>query len=629
MGKKHKRGSQSSHAGLQRDASNTSSNNLSPKTPATRHSAGSGSFLSDPGFGEPSPEKELRKDINNLRITETSGGVQLPGLPFKTFKNETLITPNGEPTVLPATSPTEAASAISRLSAASLSFVPVTPSPKPITKPIYHAEPAGLPTPPTPGYEKIQNLLQDIRGSPSHGYGGHAARCHGGYFPGNNGGYSGHSRSQGGHAQQSHCHAQLAGNNGRYPTPPGHIGGLSRTHTPSPGPSPVHSYDSVPRGPRNPVMLAAQPARHVQTLGRRPLGEFLARKDRGKKDILVTADGITRNHVRITERQLPNGIPYQSFHDDFDSSKYNFVEEFRAMTADEKEGFLTKNSIDILVQMKAPEERTGLATTEPGAKIEELKGKKGKSKNRNRSRITDVEDSNESMEFKVLNVANEASDVPGKPFASVASKSEVSSLDVLKTLGPEVSFYAKRLTVTLAFPPSKNPANLAPMLGAGPVAQFTITPPAGPAQNSSNFILLKTLVDYIHTFKSLHNLSIILRVPATQRMPFTMRQLYHVLPFYDLGFTDWDIKYLPDNLSVPAKVQGWAVGQLDRERNKIIAERLRKVEEAVFVRGSVMPGISNENLNAAAACFNNTVASISTSSGARRSRGSRSSRASQ
>lgn len=101
-----------------------------------------------------------------------------------------------------------------------------------------------------------------------------------------------------------------------------------------------------------------------------------------------------------------------------------------------------------------------------------------------------------------------------------------------------------------------------------------------------------------------------------------MPQLHHVLPFYDLGFTDWDIKYLPENLSVPAKVQGWAVGQLDRERNKIIAERLRKVEEAVFVRGSVMPGISNANLDAAAADFNSAGAA----SGARGSRSSGASR---
>ncbi|PVH74353.1 hypothetical protein DL98DRAFT_604628 [Cadophora sp. DSE1049] len=625
MGKKHNRGSQSSTAGLQRVISNTSSTNLSPKTPAARHKAGSGSFRSGSSFGQPSPEKELSKIIENLNITNTSRVVQLPGLPFKSFKNGTLITNNGEPTVRPAMAPLPAALTISRLSAASPSFVPVTPSPKPFAKPIHNPRPVGLPTPPTPGYEKIQNLLQDIRSSPTHAYGGQSVGHNDGYYAGHNGAYSVYSGGQAGYAQQSHGQAQFAGAIGRYPTPPGAIGGMSRTHTPSPGPSSVHSYNSVPRGPRNPGTFAVQPARQVQTLAQRPTREFLARKDRGKKDILVTADGITRNHIRIIERQLPNGIPYQSFHDDFDAPKYNFVENFKAMTPEEKESFLAKNFIDILVHMKSAEEENVLAAAEPGGKLGESKGKKGRGKNK--SKAKEAKDTMEALEVKGANAAKDAS---GESVAStVVAKREVTSLDVLESLGPELVSYAKRLTATLAFPPSNNPADLVPMSGAGPVAQLSITPPAGPAQTSSNFIFLKKLVDYIHTFKNLSNLSIILRVPANQRMPFTMPQLHHVLPFYDLGFTDWDIKYLPENLSVPAKVQGWAVGQLDRERNKIIAERLRKVEEAVFVRGSVMPGISNENLDAAAADFNSAGTSGSGASGTRASRNSRDSRASR
>lgn len=408
MGKKHKRGSQSFGANLHRVTSNTSSTNVSPKTPAARHEAGSGSFRSGASSGQPSPEKELSKGIGNLNINKTSQGVQLPGLPFRSFKNGTLITHNGEPTVLPVTAPLSAAATISRLSAASPSFVPVTPSPRQFGKPIYNPRPTGLPTPPTPGLQKLHNLLQDMRSSPNHGYGGYAAGYNDGYYTCNNNGYSGHSGVYAGYAQQNHGPTQFAGAIARYPTPPGPVGGVSRIHTPSPGPSSVHSYDSVPRGPRNPGTFAIQPAHQVQTHSQRPTREFLARKDRGKKDILVTADGITRNHVRIIERQFPNGIPYQSYHEDFDPSKYNFAEDFKAMTVEEKENFLAKNFIDILVQIKSVEEQNDLAATELGDKTGEPKAKKGKGKNK--SKVKEAKDVKETMEVKDVSVGNDAKD---------------------------------------------------------------------------------------------------------------------------------------------------------------------------------------------------------------------------
>ncbi|KAG4438311.1 hypothetical protein IFR05_006198 [Cadophora sp. M221] len=602
MGSKAKRDSLSSTTARERVNSNTSgTSNLSPKTPAAHLKSGSGSFCSGS-----SPEKELSKSVEKLVITTSSGGVQLPGLPFKSFKNGTLITHNGEPTVHPAMNPLPAAWSISRLSAASHSFVPTTPSPKPLVN-NEHVSHVGLPTPPTASYEKVRNLLHDIRSSPTQASGGHVVgRAEGqnnGFYGGYNGGYHGGVHGHGGYVQQNHYQGHFAGPIGCYPTPPGAIGSMTQVHTPSPGPSAAHSYDSVPRGPRNPGTLAVQPPRQVSTMAQRPTREFLARKDRGKKDILVTAEGITRNHVRIVERQLANGIPYQSLHYDFDAPKYDFVEVFKAMSAQEKEDCLAKNFIDIEVQIKTLEEEVELVNVQPGAKTEESKGKKGKGKGKSKAK-------------EAVAVTEEAVK------STVVTKREVTPLDVLQSLGTDVVTYTKRLTVTLVFPQSNSPADPNPMSGAGPVAQLSITPPAGPAQTSSDFVFLKKLVDYIHTFTNLSHLSIILRIPASQRMPFTMPQLHHVLPFYDLGFTDWDIKYLPENLSVPAKVQGWAVGQLDRERNKIIAERLRKVEEAVFVRGSVMPGISNENLDAAAAGFNSAGAS----SGVRGSRDSRASR---
>ncbi|CZT02113.1 uncharacterized protein RCO7_11069 [Rhynchosporium graminicola] len=575
--------------------------NISPKTTAPKR--GSGSLKVNFTPGKTSPLRDTSKVTNDTRV------VQLPGLPFKSFMNGTLITSNGEPTVRPAMEPLPVAPKISKLSATTPNFVPTTPSPKPFHMAGHDPRQFGMMTPPTGAYDNVQNLTPDMRASSS-GYGRYAA----GNFDGHNGGYNGgYNDVCDGGAQQNHGQAHFSGAIGSYPTPPGFAGIVVPQYASSPGPSSVHSYDSVPNGPRNPGNYAVQPPRQVQTIAQRPTREFIARKDRSKKDIIVTADGLTRNHVRIIERQLPNGTPYQSFHYEFDAPEYNVAKLYEEMSVKQKEDFLAKNFLDIQVDIKSSGEEAESFVENTGGNTEVANVKKkrthaGKAKN------------------KAQAVMHAAKVQEETATSTAVEKREFTSLDVLKSLGPEIVTCSKRMAVTLVFPPSNKPIDPNAISSAGPVAQFSLTPPSGPSLTSPDFLYIKDLVDYIHTFKALTHLSIVLKIPASQRMPFTMPQLYHVLPFYDLGFTDWDIKYLPDNLSIPAKVQGWAVGQLDRERNKIIAERLRKVEEAVFVRGSVMPGISNDNLDAAAKDFNTAVAVAGAPQGPRHPRAARGSR---
>tara|TARA_R110002060_G_scaffold65217_2_gene74229 strand:- start:466 stop:960 length:495 start_codon:yes stop_codon:yes gene_type:complete len=121
--------------------------------------------------------------------------------------------------------------------------------------------------------------------------------------------------------------------------------------------------------------------------------------------------------VRIIERQLPNGIPYQSYREDFEPPKYNFVEDFKAMTVEEKKIFLAKNLIDVLVQIKSVEEQNELAATELGGKTGEAKAKKGKGKNK--SKVKEAKDIKETMEVKDLSVENDAKDASEDALASI------------------------------------------------------------------------------------------------------------------------------------------------------------------------------------------------------------------
>jgi hypothetical protein len=74
--------------------------------------------------------------------------------------------------------------------------------------------------------------------------------------------------------------------------------------------------------------------------------------------------------------------------------------------------------------------------------------------------------------------------------------------------------------------------------------------------------------------------------------PISIPQLTLVLPFYDLGFTDWKISYQTEFFTtvVPIRDHDYPLKWLDRERNKILRERERKLENAVFVRRSGFQG---------------------------------------
>lgn len=136
---------------------------------------------------------------------------------------------------------------------------------------------------------------------------------------------------------------------------------------------------------------------------------------------------------------------------------------------------------------------------------------------------------------------------------------------------PDFTYNVKKLQVNLIFPtdPSSTPIE----------EQIHLAPVSGPNFNSACFKAVKRLVTYINEkFRSINALVILLRVPSNGRMPFTLPQLYHVLPFYDLRFKDWIIKYQQGNLQ-EIIVEGWPISKLDRERGRYLNKRAKDYKE--------------------------------------------------
>lgn len=445
MGKKDRRDGNTSISSLKRNDSLSTTSSISPKT--TPHKRGTfGSFTSALKMSGP-PTKPV-KDLNTAVSNVSLGHATTPGRPdlcFKSLRTGTLKKKNGEPTTAFIEPFPPAKKSV--LSATVPSFVPKTPSPLNTPANAKIVSSYGLPTPQTPEFMRVQNLLQDLRSSPAGGYGG--------YGGGNYG--QGHSHPQ----AQIDSHAEVQGQYqqpiAQYPSPPrSYRHGIATSHTPLPTTYPASSYAFPPTTPPQPQAI---PSSYTQALWHYTPRVFIAKKHKSKADILITATGVMRNAVRVIERRLANGHPYQTSYDEYNSETYDFMAEWKGMTEKEKKEFLGKNTVDITVRLKAPEEEREMeqraATLE---KMGESKGKgrgQGKWKEKEQSSSTDVENAAEVQE------------------------KETTVIDTWKALGPEFAALVKRMTITLAFPPLPAIADTPISSGAGTIRQMRVPPPTG------------------------------------------------------------------------------------------------------------------------------------------------------
>ncbi|QSZ33760.1 hypothetical protein DSL72_005331 [Monilinia vaccinii-corymbosi] len=258
--------------------------------------------------------------------------------------------------------------------------------------------------------------------------------------------------------------------------------------------------------------------------GPRPLKPRFGRSDKKKKDIIITQFGIIRNIARITECFTDNGFPYKHVCDDeFRPEVYDVADIVRKMPLEERKEFWSKNWIDIEVDLRSDEEIFGI---------------------------------------------NPQADGP-----ELAPRDYDTLLHYIDYLGPDFAAHAKYIFVSIMFPSIPD------------ADQSKVDLSVLHSQHTPEFQHLERLVAKLQPFPNIKRFEIILQTPSNSKKPLSIPQLNLILPFYDLGFTDWNIKWKTGFMTKPEPVGGWPIHYLDKERNRILWERER-VKNAVFVRKS-------------------------------------------
>jgi hypothetical protein len=260
---------------------------------------------------------------------------------------------------------------------------------------------------------------------------------------------------------------------------------------------------------------------------------FLTRADKSKKDIIITSSSITHNIVRITEKQLPTGFPYQHRSEEFNPEKYNVVDVVSKMDIKERKDFWEKNWIEIIVDL---------------------------------DEFTDASDSS-----KVENKSQ-----------GLVVKKQNPIVAMMDKFGPEFYEYAHTVFITICIPASMSTSDA--NTNKTTTASFTKA-----QQESGPFQAIQSLVTALHQFTQLTHLSIILRTPSNARTPLSLSQLNLALPFYELAFTDWDLRWQTSYMSRSEQVRGWPITYLDKERQKMDRMAEMELQEVVFRRVSRAP----------------------------------------
>ncbi|ESZ89716.1 hypothetical protein SBOR_9899 [Sclerotinia borealis F-4128] len=249
------------------------------------------------------------------------------------------------------------------------------------------------------------------------------------------------------------------------------------------------------------------------------------RADKKKKDIIISQFGVIRNLARITDRFTENGFLYKhACADEFQPAVYDVADVVSKMLAKEREEFWAKNWIEIEVDFRSEEEMININAQEVNGQEKPPKG------------------------YHTL-------------------------LNYIDYLGPDFLAHAKYIFVSIMFPSISD------------ADQSKVNSSVLHCQQTLEFQHIEKLVAKLQHFPAIKRLDVILQTPSNTKKPLSIPQLNLVLPFYDLGFTEWNIKWKTSFMTKAEPVGGWPVHYLDKERNRLLRERER-VKNAVFVTKS-------------------------------------------
>ncbi|CZR57338.1 uncharacterized protein PAC_07227 [Phialocephala subalpina] len=213
-------------------------------------------------------------------------------------------------------------------------------------------------------------------------------------------------------------------------------------------------------------------------------------------DITICATRVLRNEVNITKTTYTTGYVKRIKLCSYAPEVYNFVEEFAAMTVEEKKSYLENRWVEVVVEI--PEIVAGVKGSDSGNSI------------------------------------------------------STNALDQLAALGPEFDESVKNLVVRVKLPHLSNLALTTPLL----------------LTTSLGYTLIKKVVAKVRKFHTLKKMDVLLQLCHTFNRGLDELQLGFILPFYELAFTRWSLKYSVPGMYQPDRVSKEDLGQLQRLNKK-------------------------------------------------------------
>lgn len=238
---------------------------------------------------------------------------------------------------------------------------------------------------------------------------------------------------------------------------------------------------------------------------------FNARKDRNLKDIVIENGKVMRNIVRMREmRNSSSDIEYIDT-GDFSEGIYYFEDDLAQMKAVERAAFWTTNWVEININ---------LDWFHQGSE--------------------DAEDQTKQLVDVYL------------------AEKCMASVHAMNKLGGDFVSHTRTVFINIEFP--EDPRN-----GTADYMQLSLQE----RMKTNAYHGIQNIVNKLKELKALARLVIIFRTQAHSRNVVSVEQLHYALPFCELPFTDWQLKWRNTYMRSPEELTGWPIHYLNTVREKI------------------------------------------------------------
>ena len=273
------------------------------------------------------------------------------------------------------------------------------------------------------------------------------------------------------------------------------------------------------------------PTYPVPSEGPKVVRTFTTRANKDQKDVIITHAYVNHNVVRLEELRDASGHSELRDTGTYARENYNFQVAISQKTVKQRVAFWTGNWVEIVLDI----------------------GQISASSNNCAPTAKDIEDD--------------------------LLKKQVGAVQVMNSLGSEFAAHTRTIFIAIHCPPESS-------YGENSYTNSCTKE----QQESAGYRAIQNVANKLKGFTSLARLEIVLCTKAHSPTPVSLEQLNYALPFYELPFTHWQLKWQNTYMRRPEPIRGWPITYLDIERGRMdldIARTLREKERDFEQKESV------------------------------------------